>query len=65
MACVGCGAYASCAPKFLGKRCQSDPAVAGRKGLVQQLRRLRSGIHPTGGLLTPSCLGSWSCAFRS
>eukprot|EP00971_Amphidinium_carterae_P301804 5996058-Amphidinium_carterae.2 len=54
MACVRCGAYASCAPKRLGKTCQGDPAVAGRKGLAQQLKRIRKGIHPRGGLLKVS-----------
>eukprot|EP00971_Amphidinium_carterae_P111705 2212309-Amphidinium_carterae.1 len=52
MACVRCGAYATSAPRLLGKKCEGDPAVSGRKGFEQQLRRLRSGRHPRGGLLT-------------
>eukprot|EP00971_Amphidinium_carterae_P083686 1656628-Amphidinium_carterae.1 len=54
LACVRCGAYATSAPRLLGKVCEGDPVVSGRKGLEQQLRRLRSGRHPRGGLLTVS-----------
>eukprot|EP00971_Amphidinium_carterae_P051986 1023302-Amphidinium_carterae.1 len=54
MACVRCGAYATSAPRLLGRRCEGDPAGSGRKGLEQQLRRIRCGRHPRGGLLTVS-----------
>eukprot|EP00971_Amphidinium_carterae_P249301 4948707-Amphidinium_carterae.1 len=54
MVCVRCGTYASCAPKLLGKTCQGDPVVAGRKGLAQLLKRIRRGVLPKGGLLTVS-----------
>eukprot|EP00971_Amphidinium_carterae_P337700 6474639-Amphidinium_carterae.1 len=54
LACVRCGAYATSAPRLLGKRCEGDPAASGRKGLEQQLRRIRSGRIPRGGQLTVS-----------